>query len=67
MRQSEKMKRKEFIAWDQEHGGHLWNEDSLRSVSGNHMGGPAVALSAGREPYRWKYTVAGREFRAGEK
>lgn len=67
MRQSEKTKRKEFIAWDQEHGGHLWNEDRLRSVSGNHVGGPAAVLSAGREPYRWKYTVAGRGFRAGEK
>lgn len=38
MRKSEKMKRKEFIAWDQEHGGHLWHEDSLQEPFGERLG-----------------------------
>lgn len=40
---------------------------ACRSLSGNDLGGPDVVLSAGRESYRWKCTVARREFRAGEK
>lgn len=48
MRKSEKMKRKELIAWDQEHGGHLWHEDSLQEPFGEQHGRSSCSVVSQR-------------------